>query len=233
MIFSKTVMTKLNSPQIPKTKSVSLIWEMLKTPNNIFGIKNGSNIHNSNVSNKTCEGTHCKFYVFSLWNLWDTAVVVRCIKCLFICCGERLSHLQCQLYTIQNMTNFINTAIVYIMATVSQIFWSVIKVCAPAIVVLWCPDSGSLSLVKINSSPPPPIPHPRPQDKMAAIFLNALPWIPIGISLKFVPKSWIDNKLALIQVMARRRTGAKPLPNQCWPDTLTHICGTRGRWVNW
>ena len=20
--------------------------------------------------------------------------------------------------------------------------------------------------------------------------------------------------------------------NQCWPDSLTHICGTRGRWVN-
>ena len=32
------------------------------------------------------------------------------------------------------------------------------------------------------------------------------------ISLKFVPRSPIDNKPALVQVMAWRRTGDKPLP---------------------
>ena len=34
----------------------------------------------------------------------------------------------------------------------------------------------------------------------------------IWISLEFVPKGLIDNKSALIQVMAWRRTGGKPLP---------------------
>ena len=34
----------------------------------------------------------------------------------------------------------------------------------------------------------------------------------IQISLKFVRKSPIDNKRALVQVMAWRRTGDKPLP---------------------
>ena len=32
--------------------------------------------------------------------------------------------------------------------------------------------------------------------------------------------------------MAWRRIGDKPLFNRCWSYSLTHICGTRGRWVN-
>ena len=38
--------------------------------------------------------------------------------------------------------------------------------------------------------------------------------IPIQISLKLVPGSPIDNKSAFAQVMAWRRTGDKPLPEQ-------------------
>ena len=44
------------------------------------------------------------------------------------------------------------------------------------------------------------------------IFLNENDSIPIQISPKFVPKSPIDNKPALVQVMAWHRTGDKPLP---------------------
>ena len=40
---------------------------------------------------------------------------------------------------------------------------------------------------------------------------NAYSWM-IQISLMFVLKDEIDNKSALVQVMAWRRTGAKPLP---------------------
>ena len=59
-----------------------------------------------------------------------------------------------------------------------------------------------------------------PFDKMAAIladdifkciFSNENDRIPIQISLKLVPRIPIDNKLALVQVMAWRRTGDKPL----------------------
>ena len=59
-----------------------------------------------------------------------------------------------------------------------------------------------------------------PLDKMAAIlahdnfkciFLNENDRISIRISLKFVPLSPIDNKPALVQVMAWRRFGEKPL----------------------
>ena len=57
-------------------------------------------------------------------------------------------------------------------------------------------------------------------DKMAAILasdifqsilLNENGSIPIQMPLKFVPMSPIDNKAALVQVMAWRRTGDKPL----------------------
>ena len=44
------------------------------------------------------------------------------------------------------------------------------------------------------------------------IFSNENDRIPIQISLKFIHKSPIDNKLALVRVMAWRRTGDKPLP---------------------
>ena len=49
-------------------------------------------------------------------------------------------------------------------------------------------------------------------DIFKCIFLNENDWISIKISLKFVPRSPIDNKPALVQVMAWRRTGDKPLP---------------------
>ena len=42
-------------------------------------------------------------------------------------------------------------------------------------------------------------------------FLNENVWIPIEISLKFVPKALINNIPALVQIMAWRRTGDKPL----------------------
>ena len=41
--------------------------------------------------------------------------------------------------------------------------------------------------------------------------LNEKFWILIKISLKFVPKVLIDNNPALVQIMAWRRIGDKPL----------------------
>ena len=43
------------------------------------------------------------------------------------------------------------------------------------------------------------------------IFVNENIWIPIKISLKFVPKGSINNIPALVQIMAWRRPGDKPL----------------------
>ena len=49
-------------------------------------------------------------------------------------------------------------------------------------------------------------------DIFKCIFLNENDKIPIPISQKHVPGSPIGNKPALVQVMAWRRIGDKPLP---------------------
>ena len=48
-------------------------------------------------------------------------------------------------------------------------------------------------------------------DMFKCIFLNENGRISIKKSLKFVPRSPVDNKPALVQIMAWRRPGDKPL----------------------
>ena len=71
--------------------------------------------------------------------------------------------------------------------------------------------------------------------KMAAIFkwifLNETVWISINISLKFVPWGPINNITTLVQVMAWRRPGDKPLSEPMMVRLPTHICVTRPQWV--
>ena len=69
-------------------------------------------------------------------------------------------------------------------------------------------------------------------DTFKCIFLNANMWISIKISLKFVPKDPINNIPALVQIMAWRRSGDKPLSEPMMFSLLTHICVTRPQWVN-
>ena len=68
-------------------------------------------------------------------------------------------------------------------------------------------------------------------DMFKWIFLNENVWIPIEISLKFVPKGSINNNPALFQIMAWRRPGDKPLSETMMVSSLTHICVTRPQWV--
>ena len=64
------------------------------------------------------------------------------------------------------------------------------------------------------------------------IFLNKNAWISLEISLKFVPKVQINNIPALVQIMAWRQPGDKPLSEPMMVSLLTHICVTRPQWVN-
>ena len=79
--------------------------------------------------------------------------------------------------------------------------------------------------------------RPRPNrrhfadDIFKCIFLNENVRISIKISLKFVPKSPIDNMPTLFQIMAWRRPGDKPLSEAMMASLLTHICVTRPQWV--
>ena len=85
-------------------------------------------------------------------------------------------------------------------------------------------------LAIINSSPLYKMVAILADDNFKCIFFNENDRIPIQISLKFVPNGSIDNEPALVQVIALRQTGNKPLfsqstmlvnnhyLNQCWPD---------------
>ena len=63
------------------------------------------------------------------------------------------------------------------------------------------------------------------------IFLNENERISLRISLKFVPKGPINNNPALVQIMAWRLPGDKPLSESMLVRLPTHICVTRPQWV--
>ena len=69
-------------------------------------------------------------------------------------------------------------------------------------------------------------------DIFKRIFFNENVLISLNISLKFVPKGPINNIPALVQIMAWRRPGDKPLSEPVMVGLPTHICVTRPQWVN-
>ena len=68
-------------------------------------------------------------------------------------------------------------------------------------------------------------------DIFECIFLNDNASVAIKISLKFVPKGAINNIPALVQIMAWRRQGDKPLSGPMMVSLPTQICVTRPQWV--
>ena len=68
-------------------------------------------------------------------------------------------------------------------------------------------------------------------DTFKRIFLNENVRISIKISLKFVPKGPINNNPELVQIMAWRRSGDKPLSEPMMVRLPTHICVPRPQWV--
>ena len=67
-------------------------------------------------------------------------------------------------------------------------------------------------------------------DIFKRIFFNENVWISIKISMKFVPKGPINNIPALVQIMAWRRSGDKPLSEPMLVSLPTRICVTRPQW---
>ena len=68
-------------------------------------------------------------------------------------------------------------------------------------------------------------------DMLKHIFLNENDYILIKISLKFVPHIQINNIPSLVQKMALRGSGDKPLSEPMIFCLLTHICVTRPKLV--
>ena len=94
-----------------------------------------------------------------------------------------------------------------------------------------CYAAGSLG---IASTPEGPRQNGRHfgDDTFKCIFLNENVRIANKISLKFVLKGPINNIPALVQIMAWRRPGDKPLSEPMMVRFRTHICITWPQWVN-
>ena len=84
----------------------------------------------------------------------------------------------------------------------------------------------------VNSLRPTPNRRHFADDIFKCISENENELISPRISLKFVPKVRINNIPALVQIMAWRRPGDKPLSEPMMVSLLTHICVTRPQWVN-
>ena len=99
-----------------------------------------------------------------------------------------------------------------------------------------CPAGASRSwkqsILCINTLRPRQNGRRFADDTFKRIFLNENVRISIKISPKFVPKGPINNNPALVQIMAWRRSGDKPLSEPIMVSLLTHICITRPQWVN-
>ena len=65
------------------------------------------------------------------------------------------------------------------------------------------------------------------EDTFKRTLLNENVRISIKISLKFVPKGSINNNPALVDIMAWRRSGDKPLSEPMMVSLPTHICVAR------
>ena len=71
-----------------------------------------------------------------------------------------------------------------------------------------------------------------PENIFTCIFSNKNKQSSIKTSLKFVPEGPINNIPALVQRMAWRWPGDKPLSEPMMVRLLTHICVTWPQWVN-
>ena len=69
-----------------------------------------------------------------------------------------------------------------------------------------------------------------PDDIFKFVFLDENVWISLKISLKFVTMERINNIPALVEIMAWRRPGDKPLSEPMIVRLQTHICVTRPQW---
>ena len=85
--------------------------------------------------------------------------------------------------------------------------------------------------IGVNTLRPRQNGHHFTDDNFKRIFLNENVRILIEISLKFFPKGWINNIPSLVQIMAWRLPGDKPLSESMMVRLQTHICVARPQWV--
>ena len=85
---------------------------------------------------------------------------------------------------------------------------------------------------EVNTLRPRQNGHHFADDIFECIFMNENVWLSLRISLKFVRKVRINNTVVLVQIMAWRRPGDKPLSEPMMISFMAHICVTGPQWVD-
>ena len=105
-------------------------------------------------------------------------------------------------------------------------FWRNLTLLQWYCTVLW-----SQKIMHLNTLRPRQNGRHFADDIFKCILLNENVWIGNKIPMKFVPKGSINNIPSLLQIMAWRRPGDKPLSQPMMVSSLMHICVTRPQWV--
>ena len=100
------------------------------------------------------------------------------------------------------------------------------------LLMIQCQYAPPTNLHGVNTLRPRQHGHHFADDTFKLILVNENVRISIEISLKFVPRGSINDFPTLVQVMAWRRPGDKPLSEPMMVSSLTHICATRPQRVN-
>ena len=106
--------------------------------------------------------------------------------------------------------------------------------CRPYMVSLWLCTRTTMAndMWFHNSSPSEKSGHLFADNIFRCILTNDKLCILIKISLKFVPKGPIDNNQALVQIMAWRQIGDKPLSEPMLTRFTDTYMVPKGRWDN-
>ena len=91
--------------------------------------------------------------------------------------------------------------------------------------ISWCTWDLSLNTLRPRQDG-----HHFPDDIFKTIFLNENVWLSTKISLNFYDGCPINHFPALVQIMAWRRPGDKPLSDLMMVSLMTHICITWPQW---
>ena len=95
------------------------------------------------------------------------------------------------------------------------------------------PHVGPMNLaIRLNTLTPRQNGCHFPDDIFKCIFLNENLWISIKISVQFVLKDLINDIPALVQIMAWRWPGDKPLSKAMMVNLQMHVCITGPQWVS-
>ena len=165
--------------------------------------------------------------IFALFNIWNTALLLLIVFLLkfFLCQFQKLIFLLLQ---TTFFLYFLHVSVCSLsLICFSDIFYN--RVWWWWIPFLFFPRTSEPD---VNTLRPRQNGRRFADDTFKRIFLDENVRISIKISLKFVPKGPINNNPALVQIMAWRRSGDKPLSEPIMVSLLTHICVTRPQWVN-